>query len=338
MADLETPVSAFLRAAWGRARVLSAGIGRGRRAGGPLHLHRPHALQAHRGARPRDRHHRGPQDHPHCKATSSPCCATRSAATSRRGCRGCRPFTAGAVGFFAYDAVRQIERLPARAKDELGVPDACLLFFDEVLAFDHVRKEIWLVVTADVTRGKPPPPTIAPSSGSTSWKSAWPSRCPNCELAKPRKPGKLKVKHRTAKKDFLAAVARTKEYIARRRRLPGGPLAALRRGARRGQLPGLSRAAHRQSQPLHVLPALCAGGAAGRSALASRRAPPKRSKGSETRPRAGRLVAGAAGARSPGQGRVPAHRRARGRAAPPKPRTTRWPKRCCTTKRSAPST
>ena len=69
---------------------------------------------------------------------------------------GLPPFTAGAVGFFAYDAVRQIERLPELAKDELGVPDACLLFFDEVLAFDHVRKEIWLVVTADVTRGKLP--------------------------------------------------------------------------------------------------------------------------------------------------------------------------------------
>src|ERR1700728_4495886 len=64
---------------------------------------------------------------------------------------GLPPFTAGAVGYFAYDAVRLIERLPAQAKDELGVPDACLLFFDEVLAFDHVRKEIWLVITADVT-------------------------------------------------------------------------------------------------------------------------------------------------------------------------------------------
>ena len=84
-----------------------------------------------------------------------PCCAGRSAATSRRGCQGLPPFTAGAVGFFSYDAVRQIERLPKLAKDELGVPDACLLFFDEVLAFDHVRKEIWLVVTADVTKGKP---------------------------------------------------------------------------------------------------------------------------------------------------------------------------------------
>ena len=66
------------------------------------------------------------------------------------------PFTAGAVGFFAYDAVRQIEKLPVtRLRMSWGIPDACLLFFDEVLAFDHVRKEIWLVATADVTLDKP---------------------------------------------------------------------------------------------------------------------------------------------------------------------------------------
>src|SRR5271169_1501816 len=65
---------------------------------------------------------------------------------------GLPPFTAGAVGFFAYDVVRQIEKLPSLAKDELGVPDACLMFFDQVLAFDHVKKEILLIVTADLTR------------------------------------------------------------------------------------------------------------------------------------------------------------------------------------------
>ena len=67
---------------------------------------------------------------------------------------GLPPFTAGAVGFFAYDVVRQIERLPSVAKDELGVPDACLMFFDQVLAFDHVKKEIHLIVTADLARGR----------------------------------------------------------------------------------------------------------------------------------------------------------------------------------------
>ena len=32
------------------------------------------------------------------------------------------------------------------------MPDACLMFFDQVLAFDHVKKEIHLMVTADLTR------------------------------------------------------------------------------------------------------------------------------------------------------------------------------------------
>ena len=68
---------------------------------------------------------------------------------------GLPPFTAGAVGFFAYDVVRQIERLPELAEDDLGIPDACLMFFDEVLAFDHVRKQIQLIVTADLSRQKP---------------------------------------------------------------------------------------------------------------------------------------------------------------------------------------
>ena len=60
----------------------------------------------------------------------------------------CRSNTAGAVGFFAYDVVRRIEQLPELAADELHVPDAYLMFFDEVLAFDHVKKAIHLIVTA----------------------------------------------------------------------------------------------------------------------------------------------------------------------------------------------
>ena len=97
---------------------------------------------------------------------------------------GLPPFTAGAVGYFAYDAVRQIEDLPVQAKDELGIPDACLLFFDEVLAFDHVRKEIWLVVTAEVAGTKPHEAYArALHKGSTSWRCGsqlpcqrWPRR------------------------------------------------------------------------------------------------------------------------------------------------------------------
>ena len=127
------------------------------------------------------------------------------------------PFTAGAVGFFAYDVVRQIERLPSLAKDDLQMPDACLMFFDEVLAFDHVRKAILLIVTADLSRTPK-----ARHNAKAAYADAV-ARLNRLEkkLAQPLPKskrsaanGKLGVKASTKKKDFLAAVTMSKEYIA----------------------------------------------------------------------------------------------------------------------------
>src|SRR5882724_5937280 len=63
---------------------------------------------------------------------------------------GLPPFTSGAVGFFAYDAVRQLENIGNRAKDDLDLPDCVLMFFDRLLAFDHVRHQIHILAAADV--------------------------------------------------------------------------------------------------------------------------------------------------------------------------------------------
>jgi anthranilate synthase component 1 len=122
------------------------------------------------------------------------------------------PFTAGAVGFFSYDVVRQIERLPELADDELHVPDACLMFFDQVLAFDHVKKAIHLIVTADVTKTSPP----AAYKRSESRLNALEKRL-HTSLKRTRKrknEAKLEIKPRTRKAQFLKAVEKTKEYIA----------------------------------------------------------------------------------------------------------------------------
>src|SRR6266436_6317465 len=65
------------------------------------------------------------------------------------------PFTGGAVGFFSHDAVRQLEKLPNLAQDDLKIPDCALMFFDRLLAFDHVRHEIYIIATADVRHTSP---------------------------------------------------------------------------------------------------------------------------------------------------------------------------------------
>jgi anthranilate synthase component 1 len=125
---------------------------------------------------------------------------------------GLPPFTSGAVGFFAYDVVRQLERLPVNAVDDLGVPDACLMFFDQVLAFDHVRKQILLVVTADLGQQKPAKAYADAKQRLLRLEKRLARPLPKTRAAKPR--GKLAVVSQTLKKDFLASVATIKEYIA----------------------------------------------------------------------------------------------------------------------------
>jgi anthranilate synthase component I len=125
---------------------------------------------------------------------------------------GLPPFTAGAVGFFAYDVVRQIEKLPSLAKDELGVPDACLMFFDQVLAFDHVKKEIHLMVTADLKREAREGAYERAVRRLNKLEKRLAEALPVRRKKKPE--GKLKITSRTPKAAFLKAVEKTKKYIA----------------------------------------------------------------------------------------------------------------------------
>ncbi len=210
-ADLETPVSAFLRAAWQeRECFLLESVEGGEQVGRYTFI----GLSPYKRIVARGRHIAITEGKRTTHIEGDVFAVLRDALAGHKPARlaGLPPFTAGAVGFFAYDAVRQIERLPELAVDELHIPDACLLFFDEVLAFDHVRKEIWLVVTADVTLAKPDE-----AYASALKRLARLERClaqPLPKLAARKDRGKLKVDHRTRKRDFLAGVARTKEYIA----------------------------------------------------------------------------------------------------------------------------
>ena len=62
-------------------------------------------------------------------------------------------FWGGAVGYFAYDVVRQIERLPDEPEDDLGLPDGLFLFTDVVLAIDNLRGRAMAIAGAFVESG-----------------------------------------------------------------------------------------------------------------------------------------------------------------------------------------
>ena len=55
------------------------------------------------------------------------------------------PFHGGIVGWIGYDTVREIERLPDVPHDDLGFPDAVCSLAGQVAAFDHFRQRCFLI-------------------------------------------------------------------------------------------------------------------------------------------------------------------------------------------------
>jgi anthranilate synthase component 1 len=127
---------------------------------------------------------------------------------------GLPPFTAGAVGYCAYDIVRRLEKIGEHAVDDLDVPDCVLLFFDRVLAFDHLHHQIHIVASVDVSAGASRAGYERAVSDiariekklASGWKPSY--------WRKAAAKSKLAVRARTPKAKYLDSVRRAKEYIA----------------------------------------------------------------------------------------------------------------------------
>ncbi|HEY7460357.1 MAG TPA: aminodeoxychorismate synthase component I [Gemmatimonadota bacterium] len=57
------------------------------------------------------------------------------------------PFRGGALGYFGYDLLHHLERVPAPRYDDLLLPDLDLGFYDWVLAWDRLTGRAWLTST-----------------------------------------------------------------------------------------------------------------------------------------------------------------------------------------------
>jgi anthranilate synthase component 1 len=130
--------------------------------------------------------------------------------------KGLPPFTAGAVGYFAYDVVRQLEKIGDKAKDDLHLPDAELMFFDRLLAFDHLRHQIHIVAAANVSleSSKRAYGRAVRDIAAIEKKLAAGLRPALWRKPSKKKFGKLKIHAGTRREDYLQRVERCKEYIA----------------------------------------------------------------------------------------------------------------------------
>ncbi len=58
-------------------------------------------------------------------------------------------FVGGAVGYFSYDAVRYLEKLPDAPSDDLNVPEAYFAVTDTLIVFDHLRHKVLVISLID---------------------------------------------------------------------------------------------------------------------------------------------------------------------------------------------
>jgi len=120
---------------------------------------------------------------------------------------GLPPFTAGAVGFLAYDIVRYFERLPDTTVDDLNLDDLAMMEIDDVVVFDHAKNLVQILVDTD---------------GSEAGYAAGVEKIAATEarLREPLRPlptGSFPVhpvEMNVTRETFEASVSRMKEYIA----------------------------------------------------------------------------------------------------------------------------
>ena len=209
-ADLETPVSAYLKVARGDHSFLLESVEGGERL----------ARYSFIGTEPYRILRCGPYDDP-SKEGSDPLIEIEAELSRFKlshpkdtEARSALPrFTGGAVGFLAYDVVRHFEpRVPIPTQEAQGLPEALFMFVDALLVFDHLRHTIKVVAHCRLDGD------IEASYRQACWRID--------ELAKrlkqtlPASPYPLNAgphtpeqfRSNTEKSDFLAKVERCKEY------------------------------------------------------------------------------------------------------------------------------
>src|SRR5215469_16858118 len=158
-ADLETPVSAYLKLAHGQTSFLLESVEGGERlarysfAGSDPYL----VLSVH-GETAEYHWLRGENAGvtEQCRC-SDPLGAVRTELERRSMAHlpGLPRFTGGAVGYLGFENAARFEpTVPTPPADPLGLPDAMFAFYDTVLIFDHVRHTIHLLTHLELRAGE----------------------------------------------------------------------------------------------------------------------------------------------------------------------------------------
>jgi anthranilate synthase component 1 len=218
VADLETPVAAFLKLAEGKPNAfllesVEGGAARGRYSVIGM---APDLVWRCRGGRAEINRHAGSAPDAFAADDRPPLDSLRALIAESRlpVPDGLPPMSGGLVGYLGYDMVRLMERLPDKNADEHDLPDAVLLRPTLFVIFDNVNDEITILAPAY------PRPGV---EAQAAWDAAMtalgeaeqalgrplPHAAPTSDL-----PALPPPSSNFTKAEYIDAVLRGKEYVA----------------------------------------------------------------------------------------------------------------------------
>ncbi len=121
------------------------------------------------------------------------------------------PFLCGAVGFFAYDFGFSIENIKRSNKPDSIVPDLMFGFYDVVIRFDHIKKELMVFSSGFPLKG-PARRTRSAQRLKVAIKKLSSARVMLSKAG--NEAGGLKIKSNFSRQGYIRSVKRAKDYIA----------------------------------------------------------------------------------------------------------------------------
>jgi len=126
------------------------------------------------------------------------------------------PFVGGAVGYFGYDCVRHVERLPNAPVDDLGLPDMAFLMTDVIVVFDHLQHTTTLLT--NIFCDEDPDVDRAYSAAvsrlvEVKARLRGPLPAPGWSLGRSQAPLQPEIRSNFERRHFEEGVERIREYI-----------------------------------------------------------------------------------------------------------------------------
>ena len=217
--DLETPVSAYLKLAEGRANAflfesVEGGATRGRYSMIGL---KPDLLWRSRGGAAEINRQAATDVEAFEPCPAKPLDALRALLAESRieVSAALPPMSAGVFGYLGYDMVREMEELPSPNPDALHVPDAILMRPTVMVVFDGVKDEITVVTPVR------PEPGVTAAQAHARAVDRLTEIVEGLDRPAPREPAAVSgpeagyaLTSNTSPAEYEAMVLRAKEYIA----------------------------------------------------------------------------------------------------------------------------